>query len=63
MYFLLESHLCPRFSGGLTLKAEEIVSQFWCENSEVIIAKKLAEKERYDQELRELFDRKAAAKH
>jgi hypothetical protein len=61
MYFLLKSHLCPRFSGCLSLKAEEIVSQFWCENSEVIIAKKLAEKERYDQELRELFDGKAAA--
>ncbi|PVH79370.1 hypothetical protein DL98DRAFT_631697 [Cadophora sp. DSE1049] len=60
MYFLLETHLCPRFSGRLSLKAEEIVSQLWCENSEVIIAKKLAEKERYDQELRELFDGKAA---
>jgi len=60
MYFLLEDHLCPRFSGSLSLKAEEIVSQFWCEHSEDIVARKLAEKERYDQELRRLFDGKAA---
>jgi hypothetical protein len=60
MYFLVESHLCPRFSGRLSLKAEEIISQFWCENSSDIVAKKLVEKERYDQELCRLFEREAA---
>lgn len=60
MYFLLESHLCPRFSGGLPRKAEEIVSQFWCENSGDVVKQKLIDKEVYDQELQSLFGERAA---
>ena len=56
MYLLVERQLCQRFSGSLSTKTEEIVSKFWCEDSANVVAKKLAEKERYDQELRRLFD-------
>ncbi len=59
MYSLLENHLCPKFSGGLSLEAEGIISQFWCENSGDVVAKKLAEKERYDRELQRLFDERS----
>ncbi|KAF2452529.1 hypothetical protein BDY21DRAFT_388542 [Lineolata rhizophorae] len=62
MYFLLESHLYLRFSSTLSLNAEEIVSQFRCENSEDVVAKKFAEKEQYDRDLRSLFDERGAAK-
>ncbi|KAH8723918.1 hypothetical protein GQ44DRAFT_740665 [Phaeosphaeriaceae sp. PMI808] len=56
MYLLVERQLCERFSVNLSTKTEEIVSKFWCEDSANVVAKKLAEKERYDQELRRLFD-------
>jgi hypothetical protein len=63
MYLLVERQLCQRFSGSLSTKTEEIVSKFWCEDSANVIAKKLAEKERYDQELRRLFDNSRESLH
>ncbi|KAF2812184.1 uncharacterized protein BDZ99DRAFT_383189 [Mytilinidion resinicola] len=59
MHLLLEHQLCPRFSGSLSTKAEEIISQFWCEGSASVVVKKLAEKEGYDQELVKLFIERA----
>jgi hypothetical protein len=62
MYFLLESHISPRFLDKLSLKTEEVISQFWCPRSRDVVAKKLAEKQQYDDELRSLFDERVAAK-
>lgn len=56
MYRLLEDHICPNFSPGLSLETERIMSSFWRPASANIVAKKLADKERYDRELRCLLD-------
>lgn len=53
MYFVLETHLIP--PGSLPLKAEAVLSRFWCRDSEDIVRKKMAEKEAYNDELRKLF--------
>ena len=53
MYFLLETHLYPPKS--LSLDAERFVSRFWCRNSEDVVRKKLADKQAYDDEVRNLF--------
>ncbi|KAE8356063.1 hypothetical protein BDV28DRAFT_7353 [Aspergillus coremiiformis] len=53
MYFLLETHLLPPKS--LSLEAERIVSRFWSRNAEDVVRQKLADKQAYDDELRELF--------
>jgi hypothetical protein len=51
MYFLVESHLCPRFLGSLSIEAKGIVSRFWHKDSEDVVKKKLARRENYDEEL------------
>ena len=53
MYLLLEAHLYAPES--LSIEAESIVSRFWCNDSEDIVRRKLAEKQAYDDELRDLF--------
>ncbi|KAH9871020.1 hypothetical protein J1614_006594 [Plenodomus biglobosus] len=60
MYLLVDRQLCERFSDNLSIKIEEVVSKFWCEDSNSVVAKKVAEKARYDQELRGLFETKEA---
>ncbi|KAK3303845.1 uncharacterized protein B0T15DRAFT_285932 [Chaetomium strumarium] len=52
MYLLLEDHLCP---GRLPVSVEEAVSQFWCEDPDAVVRAKLADKERYDELLRQEF--------
>jgi hypothetical protein len=59
---LLEDHICPKFSSELSSETEKIMSQFWCEDSGHAVARKLADKEKYDQELRCLFDQRVAIK-
>ncbi|KAF2245173.1 hypothetical protein BU26DRAFT_522282 [Trematosphaeria pertusa] len=59
MYVLLELHLCP--SGSLPVDIEKALSDFWCRNSDEIVQKKLADKKRYDGELKRLFGEGAAA--
>jgi hypothetical protein len=53
MYFLVESHLCP--ANALSLDAERIVSQFWCDEAEAVVQKKLADRKGYDAELKNVF--------
>jgi len=53
MYFVLETHLYPPKS--LSLEAERVVSRFWCQDSEDVVRKKLADKQAYDDDLRKLF--------
>lgn len=51
--YILEDHFCS--SGSLSLEAERAVSEFWCRNSEDVVLRKLADKQRYDNELGRLF--------
>lgn len=53
--YLLADHICPRFSVRLDSKVEEIMARFWCEDSEVVVKKKVADEEKYSQELRRLL--------
>lgn len=53
MYFVLETHLYP--PGSLSLEADRFVSRFWSRNSEDVIRKKLADRQSYEDELRNLF--------
>ncbi|KAL2174969.1 uncharacterized protein P884DRAFT_207378 [Thermothelomyces heterothallicus CBS 202.75] len=54
MYLLLEDHLCP---GRLPVSVEKAVSQFWCEDPDAVVRTKLADKERYDELLRQAFEK------
>lgn len=51
---LVEDHICPRFS-PLSSNAEEVLSQYWCENSTEVIRRKVADHEAYKKELEALF--------
>ncbi|KAK3361599.1 hypothetical protein B0T24DRAFT_652807 [Lasiosphaeria ovina] len=53
MYFVLETHLSPK--GYLSADTEKAVSQFWCENAEEVVQKKLVDREEYDAELKRIF--------
>lgn len=61
MYALFEDHICPRFSSELSSEMEETMSQFWCEAAGDVVAKKVADNEKYNGELKSLFDGKGAA--
>ncbi|KAL2023407.1 hypothetical protein VTK56DRAFT_2764 [Thermocarpiscus australiensis] len=54
MYLLLEDHLCP---GRLPVGVEKAVSQFWCEDPDNVVRTKLADKERYDELLRQAVNK------
>jgi hypothetical protein len=60
MLTLLTDHICPKFSVRLYSEVDEILSKFWCEDSEVVVQKKVADEKRYDEELRRLFGEPAA---
>ncbi|KAF4509825.1 hypothetical protein G6O67_001765 [Ophiocordyceps sinensis] len=55
MYCLVEDHLCPNFSVGLTVQEEKMLSDLWCEDSAAVVAQKLDDKQMYDLELRRMF--------
>ena len=59
MYRLLKDYIYPNFSPGLSLETEQIISSFWRPDSANIVAKKLANKEQYNRELRYLLDNRA----
>lgn len=55
-YYLVGDHLCPRFSTGLSSKIEGSFSYFWQEDINNNINKKLADFDKYEQNLRGLFE-------
>jgi hypothetical protein len=55
MYFLLESHISPKFLGIPSRGTEETIAQFWYPRAQDIVSQKVSEKQRYDEELRYLF--------
>lgn len=54
-YYLIDDHLCPRFSAHLSIKVEEAFSHFWKEGAEQVVAKKLSDYKQYEQDLSRLF--------
>ena len=54
MISLVEDHICPRFS-RLSSKAEEIFSQYWCQNSAEVVERKVTDYKGYQKELEVLF--------
>jgi hypothetical protein len=56
MDFVLDFHICSRFSSRLTYSIEETLSRFWCENIDQVIEKKLVDRKMYDIELGHLFN-------
>lgn len=58
MYALFDQHLRPQFVDfDLTEKMEVLISRFWRQHSDELVAKKLEEKEQYLEELQKLFGR------
>ncbi|KAG5938247.1 hypothetical protein E4U53_008048 [Claviceps sorghi] len=53
MYFLVASHLYPPQS--ISIEAETYLSRFWCRESKAVVEKKLADKQEYNERLRDLF--------
>lgn len=56
MLSLVEDHICPKFS-PLSSKAEEILSQYWCQNSAKVVERKVTDHEEYIKELEVLFSK------
>ena len=56
MISLVEDHICPRFS-RLSSKAEEILSQYWCQGSAEVVERKVTDYEVYKKELEILFSK------
>lgn len=56
MDFVLDFHICSRFSSRLTQSIEKTLSRFWCEDVDRVVERKLADHKMYDTELRRLFD-------
>ncbi|RTE71404.1 hypothetical protein BHE90_014197 [Fusarium euwallaceae] len=56
MTSLARAHICPQFSTRLTSVAE-ILSKFWCVDSHRMVEKKVADLQRYEEDLRHCFDR------
>jgi hypothetical protein len=56
MYTIFDPHVRSRYyPSQLTKKMDEIVSHFWCHDAGAIIKAKVAEKAKYDEDLRALF--------
>ncbi|KAG6006790.1 hypothetical protein E4U21_006681 [Claviceps maximensis] len=55
-YYLLDDHVCPRFSSGLTGGIVDAFSQFWREDADQAIAKKVADFAKYEEDLGRLFE-------
>jgi hypothetical protein len=59
---LFRDHLGPKHSIRVySAEFEEIMSKLWCESSEAIVEKKVADLNEYDKELRRLFGEPAVA--
>jgi hypothetical protein len=56
MTSLVEDHICPRFS-RLSSKAEEIISQYWCQGSAEVVEKKVTDYKGYKKKLEVLFSK------
>ena len=56
MISLIEDHICPKFS-RLTSKAEEVLSEYWCQGSGEVVEKKIADYEVYKKDLSVLFNK------
>lgn len=56
MLALLADHIYPAFSAGhLSSDFEEVLSKFWCENSEDVVQQKVDDNEKYMVDLRQRF--------
>ncbi|KAL2755825.1 hypothetical protein ACRALDRAFT_1033775 [Sodiomyces alcalophilus JCM 7366] len=57
MYNLFKQHLRPEFASfGLSPKLSFFLSKFWCKDSSKFVEDKLRQKERYDAEMRRMFE-------
>ncbi|KAF9771706.1 hypothetical protein IL306_010651, partial [Fusarium sp. DS 682] len=46
IYILTERYLCPQ--AALSTDAEQVISRFWCVDSEAVVEKKIADKKAYE---------------
>ncbi|OBT60084.1 hypothetical protein VE03_10364 [Pseudogymnoascus sp. 23342-1-I1] len=61
MLALLADHICPAFSvDHLYSDFEEVLSKFWCEDSEDVVQQKVVDNKEYNAELRQIFGEPAA---
>jgi hypothetical protein len=56
MISLVEDHICSKFS-RLSSKAEEILSEYWCQGSAEVVERKVTDYEMYKTELEILFNK------
>ena len=63
LFNLWERNIQPRFSdlGNLDDDLTRLVAPYWCANAENVIATKMEDRGRYDEELRAMFEAKACA--
>ncbi|KAF2761187.1 hypothetical protein EJ05DRAFT_497744 [Pseudovirgaria hyperparasitica] len=53
--FVIEEHICPRFSPYLSPECEKVLSRFWREDSGMVVEQKVNDQKQYDLELRRAF--------
>jgi len=59
MFFLVDDHFCPCYF-PLSSKIEEVLSQYWCQGSAGVVARKAADHKEYVKELEVLFSKQSA---
>ena len=55
LYNIFVQHIQPIFELQQDIKFAEIVSAYWAPNAREVVAAKLEDKKRYEQQLRQLF--------
>lgn len=62
MTSIARAHICPQFSTRLA-GVSEILSKFWCVDSYSVLEKKVADYQRYEEDLRRCFSKENAEGH
>ncbi|KAK4096255.1 hypothetical protein N658DRAFT_519323 [Parathielavia hyrcaniae] len=54
LFHLVEDHVSPRYC-PFSSKVEQVLSEYWCQDSAAVVRSKVADNEKYEEELRSLF--------
>lgn len=56
IFYLVEDHVSPRYC-SFSCSVEDVLSEYWCQESAAVVERKVADNEKYERELGSLFER------
>ncbi|KAK4130736.1 hypothetical protein BT67DRAFT_489524 [Trichocladium antarcticum] len=56
IFYLVEDHVSPRYC-PFSCNVEDVLSEYWCQESAAVVERKVADNEKYERELGSLFKR------